>query len=483
MMEVAETSTRTDPTHQAQATGKPGIGTVESTMSLTFPGLRYVGKPRHFGSLLSNSEARDANNKIGTTCRSPRWTGSGVATRKVRGGLRQWHWVVRVHEGTSCGSVLPVPPEHTVTWRDRENKKGEKMITIGSDPEFGLEFEDGKQAKAHDYLPNNGEDEIGCDGHADIGELRPRHGETPREHLGHIASLMTRVGRKIPAHIKITAGSMVAIDAIGGHIHFGNLGSGFPLRRAARALDYYLALPVALIEVQSSAKERRTRTGYGELGQYRRQPWGFEYRTLPSWLMGWGVALSILSIGYAVVDAIKQKSCPVVPEDIPNIKDFNNCNKKALLPLLSQIKKGWREMPLYSKFRLEVAFLNHLLMRKMEWREEQDVRQFWSTSDGRRPNPRVVGNPNDLNCPQIAILVKGRKGMSVFIYGLNPDRETDVAVSDLDMVSDIDIGYRVESTMYGVAREYDGWLCIGLSYTLRQDVHAAANLINKILGG
>lgn len=357
------------------------------------------------------------------------------------------------------------------------------MITIGSDPEFGLTFEDGGQAKAHKYLPNSTSDEIGCDGHSDIGELRPRHGETPREHLGHIADLMARVDKKIPAHIKITAGSMVANDGIGGHIHFGNLGSRFPTRKAARALDYYLALPVALIEVQSSAKERRTRTGYGTLGCYRGQDWGFEYRTLPSWLMGWGVALSILSIGYAVVDAVKQRSCPIVPKNIPDPKDFNNCNKKALHPLLSQIKKGWRELPLYSKFRLEMAFLNHLLRWRMEWREGQDIRQFWSTKDGRRPNPRIVGNTKDLNCPQIALLVKGKKGMRVFIYGLNPDREADVAISDPVLGSGLEIDYTIEDTVFGVAREYDGWLCIGLSYTLRQDIQAAADLVNKIISG
>lgn len=355
------------------------------------------------------------------------------------------------------------------------------MITIGSDPEFGLVFQDGKQAMAYQYLSDGRDSEIGCDGHSDIGEIRPRHGETPREHLGNIANLMTEVGKRIPSHIKITAGSMVAGDGIGGHIHFGGLGHRVSFREAAHALDYYLALPVALIEVQSSAKTRRTRTGYGALGAWREQYWGFEYRTLPSWLMGWGIALSILSIGYAVVDAVKQRSCPAVPRDIPNPDDFNNCDKKALRPLLNQIRKGWRELPLYSEFRLEVAFLNHLLVQKMEWREDRDVRNSWAAKDKRRPSPQVVGNPKDLNCLQIAMAVQAIKGMKIFIYGLGPDREPDIAVSDPDMVSGLDIGYEVESTRYGIAREHFGWLCIGLSCTLRQDVQAAAHLINRIL--
>lgn len=357
------------------------------------------------------------------------------------------------------------------------------MITIGSDPEFGLKFGDGKQAKAYDYLSNSTSAEIGCDGHSDIGELRPRYGETPREHLNHVAVLMARVSKEIPEHIKITAGSMVAGDGIGGHIHFGNLGHSFAFKRAARALDYYLALPIALIEVQKSAKHRRRQTGYGILGALRPQTWGFEYRTLPSWLLGWGIALSILSIGYAVIDAVKQRDCPSVPKDIPNPEDFYNCDKKALRPLLGQIRKGWRKLPLYSEFRLEVAFLNHLLMRKMEWKEGQDVREAWGMKGKGRPDPHVVGNPKDLNCPQIALLVKGIKGTKIFIYGLNPDRKTDIAMNDPNVGSGIEIDYEVEDTTYGVARDYDGWLCIGLSVALRQDIHAAASLINKIISG
>lgn len=356
------------------------------------------------------------------------------------------------------------------------------MITIGSDPEFGLTFEDGKQAKAYNYLADNMQAEIGCDGHSDIGELRPHFGRTPREHLGNIAGLIARVSKRIPPHIKVTAGSMVTDDAIGGHLHFGNLGVRFQRQKAARALDYYLALPVALIEVRASAKTRRTRTGYGTLSAIREQDWGFEYRTLPSWLLGWGIALSILSIGYAVVDAVKQRSCPKIPNDVPDPQEFYKCNKKALRPLLDPIKEGWRELPLYSEFRLEIAFLNHLLMRKMEWREGQDIRNFWHTDRG-KADPSVMGNAKDLGCPEIALLVKATKGTKVFIYGLNPDRDPDVAINDPDMGSNIQIDYTVEDGRYGVARERDGWLCIGLSYKLRQDIHAAANLVNKIISG
>ena len=359
------------------------------------------------------------------------------------------------------------------------------MITIGSDPEFGLEDEQGNQAMAYRYLPG-GAEEIGVDGHSDIGELRPKYSETPRGHLIEVAKLMSRVSEMVPSHIKITAGSMArGNDPIGGHIHFGVRKRTFDIPKAARALDYYLALPVAMIEVQSSAKYRRTQSSYGHLGAWREQRHGFEYRTLPSWLTGWGVALSILSIGYAVVDAVRQKSCPNVPKHIPDPKEFNNCNKKAMRPLLNQIRRGWRELPLYSEFRLEIAYLNHLLVHGMEWREQQDVRGWWPAKGKRKPNRQhlVLGNPNDVNCPEIAQMVRGVTGMKIFIYGLSPEREPDIAVSDTSIVSGLSINYTISDITFGVAREreHGGWLCIGLSLELRQDVRAAADLINDIL--
>ena len=53
--------------------------------------------------------------------------------------------------------------------------------------------------------------------------------------------------------------------------------------RLLRVLDNYLALPFILIEDQNT-KLRRPR--YGFLGDFRRKTHGgFEYRTLPSWIV------------------------------------------------------------------------------------------------------------------------------------------------------------------------------------------------------
>lgn len=367
------------------------------------------------------------------------------------------------------------------------------MITIGSDPEFGLLCEDGRQKVACDVVPDSISAPIGVDGHNHIGELRPRYGDTPREHLQNIADLMVKLDEMVPLEYKIVAGSMVANnDAIGGHIHFGNLGGGFDRSLALRALDYYLALPVALIEVAESARHRHRYCNYGILaaqgndGGWRRQDWGFEYRTLPSWLLGWGVALSILSTGYAIVDAVKRNSCPDVPNNIPDPNDFYDCNKEAMYPLLSKIKRGWRELPLYPEFRLEVAFLNHLLVQKMEWKEGQDVRDNWP---GRRLREKwmkgfkIKANTSDENCARIIRLIEqSKKDLKVFVYGLAPCREFDVAISHAATGAPDSM---VALQRFGRAAdaEYNDWLCIGLSLDVRQDIERSAEIINRIIAG
>lgn len=359
------------------------------------------------------------------------------------------------------------------------------MITIGSDPEFGLLNERGSQAMAFDYLPSSTSAPIGLDGHSHIGELRPEYSLTPRDHVMNIARLMAELDPLIPPEIRVTAGSMVTNDAIGGHIHFGNLGRGFDTSLATKALDYFLALPVALLEVTRSARTRRISTGYGALSSYRRQEWGFEYRTLPSWLVSWGVALSVLSVGYAVVDAIKQKSCPKIPGGVPHANDFKQCNKKAMKSFLPGIKQGWREMPLYSEFRLETAFLNHLLIHELEFREKQDIRDKWLNRGKKKyaSGFRVIGSPNDENCAEIARLVEeSQRDLRVLIYGLNPRREPSIALSHGTSISSLP-RLPIEFERFGVAAnaQYDDWLCIGLSHPLRQDVEEAASIVNGIL--
>lgn len=82
---------------------------------------------------------------------------------------------------------------------------------------------------------------------------------------------------------------------LGGHLHF----SGVSLNGALlRALDNYLALPLALLE---DKRATRRRPHYGNLGDFRRQSYGgFEYRTLPSFLISPQLAKGVIGMAFLI---------------------------------------------------------------------------------------------------------------------------------------------------------------------------------------
>lgn len=71
-------------------------------------------------------------------------------------------------------------------------------------------------------------------------------------------------------------------DGAGGHIHFGRLRKWKTDIKSLDSLSTVLAK--STIIDKSGSEIRRATTNYGKLGDYRLQPHGFEYRTLPTWL-------------------------------------------------------------------------------------------------------------------------------------------------------------------------------------------------------
>ncbi|MFC5648405.1 hypothetical protein ACFPYJ_04565 [Paenibacillus solisilvae] len=167
----------------------------------------------------------------------------------------------------------------------RENKDKEQLI--GADPEFLLLSKQGKVVSAARYL--EGGHGTGCDAVVvggrvmyPVAELRPAPASTPVRLAHHIHQLLLQANMRISDQtLRWAAGGMPAPGfALGGHIHL----SGVKLTsRLLHQLDSYLALPLAMIE---SANEQLRRPRFGSLGDFRFQPHGgFEYRTLPSWLV------------------------------------------------------------------------------------------------------------------------------------------------------------------------------------------------------
>ncbi|SFJ50339.1 putative amidoligase domain-containing protein [Thermoflavimicrobium dichotomicum] len=162
------------------------------------------------------------------------------------------------------------------------------QIVLGADPEFVVQSNRGKLVIASKYFPKNGR--VGCDdiwigqNHANkpVVEIRPDPTSDPRRLMANIYQNLLYATKKI-GHLPATwlAGSMPYKGfPLGGHIHFSGIQPNFKL---LRALDNYLALPFILAE-DPAGKKRRPKYGY--LGDFRYQEHGgFEYRTLPSWLV------------------------------------------------------------------------------------------------------------------------------------------------------------------------------------------------------
>ncbi|WP_208414451.1 putative amidoligase domain-containing protein [Paenibacillus castaneae] len=162
-------------------------------------------------------------------------------------------------------------------------------LLIGADPEFVLVTPAGKVASASRFFGAGVGGAAGADAVLigrrllyPVAELRPEPAEDPAALAANVRRLLLRAADRIsdPA-LRWAAGAMpVPGLALGGHIHL----SGAPLTsRLLRLLDSCAAFPLALVE-DPAGRARRPR--YGTLGDFRQQPHGgFEYRTLPSWLI------------------------------------------------------------------------------------------------------------------------------------------------------------------------------------------------------
>lgn len=181
---------------------------------------------------------------------------------------------------------------------------GRTGLLMGMDPEFLLLREStGRVVPASRYLPLDGA--AGCDagppgtrGTFPVAELRPAPRGEPRALLAQLMSAARTADRLIAdRELRWRAGGMPLPGwALGGHLHFSGVTLTAPL---LRALDNYLALPLMLLE-DAGAAARRPR--YGVLGDFRIQPHGgFEYRTLPSFLVSPVIARGAVFLAHLIV--------------------------------------------------------------------------------------------------------------------------------------------------------------------------------------
>ena len=253
-------------------------------------------------------------------------------------------------------------------------------LMLGMDPEFVLRRPgpDGKIVSASRYFERRGR--VGCDSVRigdklvyPLAELRPSPAAEPRELLRNLHAAMRLAASRIDdASLEWLAGGMPAPGLpLGGHIHVSGVALDADL---LRAMDNYMALPLALLE-DGGAKRRRPR--YGALGDFRRQfHGGFEYRTLPSWIVSPAVALGVLSLAKVVCEHARElRGRPLARPEMQAA--YYAGDKEALLPTALALWSELERTAGYAKYKKALDGLKRRIERAEAWNEQQDVRPAW----------------------------------------------------------------------------------------------------------
>jgi len=186
-------------------------------------------------------------------------------------------------------------------------------FSVGADPEFVFEQVDALGGRARVDANTQGMKAglaFGADNNGRLVEIRPRPSRFVLETLASTWSTLKWMALLCPATVKYhwRAGAFYANDGLGGHIHFGRRRP--QKSREVAALDT-LAFWLYHSNVWDQAEGRRRireaqgggNHGYGRLGDKRDQPYGYEYRTFPSWLCSpWMSYLPMVLAKLAVFD-------------------------------------------------------------------------------------------------------------------------------------------------------------------------------------
>ncbi|WNS44958.1 putative amidoligase domain-containing protein [Paenibacillus sp. MMS20-IR301] len=295
----------------------------------------------------------------------------------------------------AAGEPLPQPYRSAAQALDRAlalEPPGRTGLLMGMDPEFLLLREStGRVVPASRYLPTDGI--AGCDagppgtyGVFPVAELRPAPRGEPRALLAQLMSAAAQADRLIADRsLRWRAGGMPLPGwALGGHLHFSGVTLCAPL---LRALDNYLALPMMLLE-DDRAAARRPR--YGVLGDFRRQPHGgFEYRTLPSFLVSPVIAKGAVCLAHLIVS--HYEDLPLRPLDREDLHAaFYSGNKAPLRAVWPQLEAQLRALGGYSAAARSVDPLLRSIAAQQTWDESRDIRSLWRTAPPVNALPQEV---------------------------------------------------------------------------------------------
>lgn len=184
-------------------------------------------------------------------------------------------------EPTRCGEkgICPTKPK--------------MKITYGADPEFEVMDCEEEFTPANEVVDDGCYGEIGTDGRSDTLELRPSPMTTAEDMENEMRRLFKRFAKEYKGYHLSSKGDEVPL---GGHVHLGGVPSATGKQFAA-ILDWVIGRRMIRFSGDS-------RSGYKKLSQYKNQPHGFEYRSLPAACFS---SPTIVRIVYKLVSGAAEK--------------------------------------------------------------------------------------------------------------------------------------------------------------------------------
>ncbi|MFP4973790.1 hypothetical protein ACE6ED_00180 [Paenibacillus sp. CN-4] len=277
---------------------------------------------------------------------------------------------------------LPEPcrtAERMLREQRRSELPGRPGLLMGMDPEFVLfDAEAQRVVPASRFFPADGI--AGCDGGPPgtrglfpVAELRPPPRAEPRALLAQLMSALRAADNGVSDRsLSWRSGGMPLRGwSLGGHLHFSGVTLTAPL---LRALDNYLALPVALLE-DERARARRPR--YGSLGDFRLQPHGgFEYRTLPSFLVSPAVARGAVALAHLIVSRYEELTHRPL-DDEPVHAAFYGGGREPLRAAFPALAAQLRALDGYAPLARYIDPLFAHIEAGRTWDETRDIRTAW----------------------------------------------------------------------------------------------------------
>jgi hypothetical protein len=271
-------------------------------------------------------------------------------------------------------------------------------FTIGADPEFICTTASNSVICAEEFCGNNINESFGCDGNGVLFEVRPTPSKNPLAVLGNIHKIFSNQVLKHPEFLKYNwmAGSYCSGYPMGGHIHFGVKNYIADYQRVVTILDNYVGALSVLIDSPELSSSRRAK-GYGSMGDYRTQPYGFEYRTPGSWLSSPYVSAVMLCLAKTVVfEAINNSTFYNSFFSCISADDMYFSRRCGRAKILKKFPGLWADiikMNLYQVYKPYIDLLYHMISTNLSWTvKNNDMKDSWGLFGAKPPTYKIPLN-------------------------------------------------------------------------------------------